>query len=476
MHRRYLIFAPLLFVCSIVVFLASKQLGLRLEPYWIALTALGIPLAMVVIRRFPAALIPPITFVGSFKVVPAASNLDFRDPTFWVLLLLLVTILVHALLTLVGIEHPSLGDRVHSQLGGIVSYLVFVGAVACSYLYSLAPEYGFRAMAHFVVFGSVLYFSSLFLVRTETDIRHLITSTLLLSLAIAGQEFFTRQPETVADPTRLDAGLHTGMGLLLLLLTPKCMRPCLPRPLLLVSIPWLAAGLTISIARGPTISCIVMVVLSLLTSKREIGFLPRKVMIVMLVLLVVPTVLVSLSWLQTTAPDKFGKKETELAKLLEFSDPGGTAGQRLALYKQALQGFAEKPFLGWGIGSFSVYARGTDARLYPHNLVLLVAMEQGLVGLATLAAFSVAVTRALKKTVAATQGEWVFLLWIVLYCLSVSMFSGSLDDQRELVLWCGVAFASWRILKLRVQERPRIAGEFARAAAPRLPRRLAYRH
>src|SRR5213596_3124377 len=112
MPRQYLIFALLLFVSSIVIFLASEQLGLRLEPYWIPLSALCIPLAMVVIRRFPAALIAPMIFVGDFKAVPAASNLDFRDPTVWALLLLLVTMLVHALLTLVGIEHPSLGDRV----------------------------------------------------------------------------------------------------------------------------------------------------------------------------------------------------------------------------------------------------------------------------------------------------------------------------------------------------------------------------
>jgi O-antigen ligase len=475
MPRTYFTFTLLLLGSSIVVFVVLEELGFHLEPYWIAIAALCIPLAVALIHRFPAALIPLI-FISEFKVQPAASNLDFHDPTLWALLLLLLTILVHALLTLVGIEHPPLGDLVRGQPGGIVTYLVFVGVVALSYLYSLAPEYGFKTMTHFVVFGSVLYFASLFLVRSEADIRHLITSTVLFAIVLAGYEFLFRQPETVEDPTKLGLGELTGTALLLLLLAPKAMRVRLPLPLLLLCVLWLVAGLTISIARGPMLSFIFMVVLSLLTSKRDSGLLPRKAMAVMLVVLVVPTFLVSLFWLRSTAPEKLERKEGELSKLLELSDPGGTAGKRLGYYKQALEGFEEKPILGWGSGSFGAYARGTDMRLYPHNLVLLVAMEQGLVGLTALAAFSVALAGALKKTIVATGGEWLFLLWIVLYCLSTSMFSGDLNDQRVLTLWCGVAFASWRILKLRFQEQPPVADESARVPPSMLPRSLVYRN
>jgi O-antigen ligase len=475
MNRQYLTFVLSSLICLVLIFLALEQLGLHVEPYWIALPVLCLPLIMLVIRRFPAALIPPVFFMGAFKLQPAASNLDFRDPTFWVLCLLCGTILVHALFALGGIDQPSLGDRVRGQHEGIVTYLFFMGVIAFSYLHTLAPEYGFIELTRLLAIGSVLYFSPLFLVRSETDIRHLITSLLLLSVVLTGHRFLRivhySDMGPTEDVTQIGSAELIGMSILLLLLPPKSMCAHVRRPLLMLCIPWLVAGLTVSIARGPLVSFIFTLIASLLISKPGIGLLSRKVMVIGLVVLVIPSFLVSLSWVHNTAQAKVETKEAELAKLLEFSDPGGTAGERLQFYKQALEGFAEQPFVGWGLGSFSVYATGRDMSLYPHNFVLQVAMEQGLLGLAALVGFAGALVRALRKTIAATRGEWIFFLWIILFLLGDAMFSGDLD-QRPLLLWCGMAFASWRILKLRLQEQQPVMNAFARDARLMIPRRF----
>src|SRR5207244_3678534 len=121
------------------------------------LLSLCLPLAIVLIRKFPAALIPPVIFVSIFKTRAAASNLDFSDPTFWALCVLLGTMLVYALLKFAGVDQPSLGEVVRAQRQGIVTYLSFVGVITFSYLYSLAPEYGFTELTHFIVIGSALY-------------------------------------------------------------------------------------------------------------------------------------------------------------------------------------------------------------------------------------------------------------------------------------------------------------------------------
>jgi O-antigen ligase len=460
--RSSFIAVLLLLVTCGVTFVTLEELGFPVEPYWMVLPVLVIPLAWLVIRRFPAALIPTLGCVGIFKVQAAASNLDFSDPTLWILFLLAGTILVHITLTLVGLERPSLGNLVRGQVGGVVTYLVFAGVIALSYLHSLAPEYGFKAMIRFVVIGSILFFAPFLLVRSERDIRHLLTGALLLSMLLVGHEFLVRQPETVEGASRLGQGEWIGTALLLLLLAPKSVRVPLPRSLLLICLLFLAIGLGISIARGPTLSFLFVLVFGLLTTKEEFGLLPRKTMAVILLLLTVPTVMVSSSFLEKAAPQELQRKKEELSKLAKFSDPGGTAGERLFYYKQALDGFGEKPFWGWGIGSFSVYSGGVDKRLYPHNLVLLVAMEQGLAGLAALTALSVAIACALKKIIVITGGEWRFLFWIVLFCLSTSMFSGDLDSQRALLMWCGVAFASSRMLSVRMQKQPQT---FAAATA-----------
>jgi O-antigen ligase len=480
MSRLYLILTLVLVAVSVGMFLTTEMLGGRVEPYWIALPVLCTPPVLLVVWRFPAGLIPPVMFMGSFKMQPAASNLDFRVPTLWALCLLLATMLVHALLTLAGNDRPSLSDLVRGQRQGIVTYLSFAGVVTFSYLYSRAPEYGFTELTHFLVIGSALYFSSLFLVRSEADIRHLTTSALLLSVALTGLRFLAisnysglavRPDGTIEDITRIAAGQLIGMTMLLLLLAPQSMCVRVPRQLLLVCLPWLAAGLTICLARGPILSFIVIIVVTLLTSKRQIGLLSRRVTLFGLVLLA-PVFLVSLSWVQRTetAQIKVAGKTGELANLLNLSDPGGSAGERLHFYKEAIEGFTEKPFVGWGLGSFSVYATRADTREYPHNLLLQIAMEQGLAGLIAFGALLVALFRTLKKTIAATHGEWIFFLWIVLYLMSTSMFSGDLDDQRPLMLWCGMAFCSWRILKLRSQQRP--VGVCARFTPPMLPSRL----
>jgi O-antigen ligase len=473
--RNHLILTLLVLVTSLLLFFLLTRPRVEVEPYWIAVLPLCILPMALAIRRFPAALLPMLIFMSDFKAQAAASNFDFRDPTFWTLCLLLATMLIYALLALSGIHEPSLSDLILSHREAISTYLLFVGVVAFSYLYSLAPEFGFTELTRFLVIGSVLYFSPLLLVRSESDIRHFTMSTLAFSLVVTVQRFVgvthysgtaLRGDGGVEDLTKIGTAELIGMGLLLLLLVPKSLRVRLPRHLLLLFVPWLVVGLTISIARGPILSFVFVVLLSSLTSKAEIGLLTRKVIVVGLVLVVLPIFLVSLKWVQETAPDKVEGKKTELVRVLELSDPGGSAGQRLEFYKQAIEGFAERPILGWGIGSFSVYATGRDTREYPHNLVLQVGMEQGVVGLAALAAFSIAVVRALKKINSASRGEWAFFVWVALYLLCVSMFSGDLDDQRPMLLWCGMSFASWRILKRRLPEQRHFVNPFARVARP----------
>lgn len=446
-QRPFTLYFTLLMVTSLAIFVTLKHYGFQPEPYWLALPILCVPPAMMVIRKYPAALIPPILYVGSFKSEPDQS-LSLTDPTFAALVLLCGTLVVHFLLAVLDLERPSMIERIKGQLGGIAAYGLFVAVVAFSYTYTRAPEYGFRAMTHFALIGSVVFFSAL-LVRDEKDFRHLIAVTLLFSMALVVYTVLTHRPETDADPTHIDVGVDSGLALLLLLLAPKSMRVPVPRWLLLLCVPLLAGGLVIAIARGPIVSFIVTMVIGFFVVEKRSAILSRAQMITVLALLTIPAIIVSVYWLQQNAPEKLETKSLEVSEMADMTSPGGTAGERLVYYQAAIKGFEEKPILGWGIGSFSTYARNTDMRLYPHNLVLMVAMEQGLVGLTALAIFLFAIGSAMRKTVKATRGEWGFLVCVMLYCFMTAAFSGSLDDQRELFLWAGLVFACRRIQKAK---------------------------
>src|SRR5215469_11481550 len=144
MSHCYLIFVLLCLVISVGIFTAMEMLGMQAASYWVALPILCIPGALLLVRKFPSALIPPVIFMGNLKSQPAASTFDLHDPTFWAVSALLVTMLVHAFLAVAGLDRPSLVERVHHARQGIITFLCFAGVVTASYLYSSAPEYGLR--------------------------------------------------------------------------------------------------------------------------------------------------------------------------------------------------------------------------------------------------------------------------------------------------------------------------------------------
>jgi len=142
----------------------------------------------------------------------------------------------------------------------------------------------------------------------------------------------------------------------------------------------------------------------------------------------------------------FSLKQSELEEFAWSENPGGTAGMRLAYYQAALEGFEEKPVLGWGTGAWPVYYWHEDKRTYPHNIFLETAFEQGLVGLVALLALLGAVFRRLFRFLGSEDGRFVFLFPVVLFCLIVTCFSGDIT-AKELWFWVGTVLAASRMMQ-----------------------------
>ncbi len=62
-------------------------------------------------------------------------------------------------------------------------------------------------------------------------------------------------------------------------------------------------------------------------------------------------------------------------------DGGTSGGSRIWLFENALRLWAETPFLGHGLGSFALQMGWVDNRAYPHNIILEILVEMGVVGL-----------------------------------------------------------------------------------------------
>ena len=111
--------------------------------------------------------------------------------------------------------------------------------------------------------------------------------------------------------------------------------------------------------------------------------------------------------------------------------------------------FTEAPLIGYGFGSFGIYYSGLDGNIYPHNLVLEILSELGLIGLFIFLLFCVFLLKS--STLALRSLFYLVCLYAFLNVLKSNNFS-------ELRLYFGVVFivlslkaSPYTILNIRIK-------------------------
>src|SRR5260370_5382518 len=198
------------------------------------------------------------------------------------------------------------------------------------------------------------------------------------------------------EVTQIGAGQAVGFGLLWLLF---CTRYSLRGLSLLISVRVLCGALIASVAGGSILVFVAVLVPFLCLRGVRAAVTATNVWLPVLLggLLAFAG---SLDWLQQqeAAQGKFATKRAEIEEVLRGSStPTYTAGRRLTLYRWALEMFAQKPLTGWGLGGWSYYALDRDIPAYPHNLVLEIAAEEGVMALPPLAPLFLTVFLALRR-------------------------------------------------------------------------------
>ena len=126
---------------------------------------------------------------------------------------------------------------------------------------------------------------------------------------------------------------------------------------------------------------------------------------------------------------------------------------RLDLFKSSFKAFYENPIIGLGIGGFSTYYSGVDCRLYPHNMILEIGSELGILGLTSyffLLAFCLTYFLTLRKKYT-KKGKYYFLLIAILaafiFMFLNTMISGDINDNRLFFVWFGIIYSIGRIFR-----------------------------
>ncbi len=421
------------------------------EPYWVLGLLVIVPLGFVLIRSHALLLMVALIYIGNFKAV-AAQGITFSDPTMVLLLLTLAGVLMEALLTFARIRRPSLASRFAGQGFPVVAYFALLAVIAASLLYTPAPQYGHMKVARFLGFDTALFLAPFVLIRTREHLRKMLVAFVALSIVLSAKviaDLLHPSAKLLAgdvDVTRIGDGMLIAIAILICLHYPLGRR--FGRMATLACIGCLVAGLIATAARSPLLSLLLVLGASLFILRSWVTALPPRVIIPGIALLMLISA-VAVFWMQQlpAARVKVEEKEAELRSATS-GEYFGTTGQRVTFYRTALGAFTAKPLLGWGVGGWSVYYYGEDKVGYPHNFVLELAVEQGMLGLSALILLAVGAAQALRKIYLARAHELIFILPVLAFCWVYNLVTGDLEN-RVLWFWFGVAFTCARLLRER---------------------------
>jgi O-antigen ligase len=425
---------------------------------WILAALASAPFLLIAMRKFRAGFIPPIIYAGYLKTAES-KGLSLTDPTIFALLLLCGSIVLELLFVITRRDHHWQREFL-TQWRGVASFGALAAVTAVSYLYSPAPAYGWDKLTRFLVISGILFFAPLVLIKKTDDVRHFTMAMLLCAILLSIKLLFGVNDASLFDPTghalssesrdvtQIGAGQVVGFGLLWLLFCPHC---SLRRLALMISVPLLCAALIASVARGPILFFLAVLVPFLFLRRVRAAVTSTNVWLPLLLggLLAFAG---SLYWLQRqeAAEGKLRTKKAEIEEVLRGSStPTYTAGRRLTLYRWAIRMFTEKPLTGWGLGGWSYYVLDRDVPAYPHNLVLEIAAEEGVIGLTALGILLLTVLLTMRR-IWRSSADLSFIAPVFAFSLLATMTSGDINVNRPLWLWCGVIFALAGIAQRRL--------------------------
>lgn len=419
--------------------------------------------------RFPEALLAVCAFMPQWKSSYPLSGLGGGvDLTLVALAFLLLLIAKQSLMHFSRLERQSITDLFRGQWLPLSLYAAFCAMVAISYTYTSAPEYGGTKLLRLLFIGTLLLLSGLVLIRDERSLRRFFQMFIVCSCITSLQLIFhleTRAVGAEGDITRIGAGWLIGIGVLLLLGYSYSRSKFISAMLIFACLPLLLVGLIASAARGPLIALFLLLPIWLILFDKRTTFFTR----VLVSGVLIASCAGAFVYLRAKDPGKYNSKLNEMVGMSEGRHTTGSATKRLRFYEETLQAIPDNLWLGQGVGSWSVVFTGKDTRDYPHNLFLETTFEEGLTGELLLLLFLFVVILAAYRAARASGFRYGVLTIIMMYCTTVTMFSGDLDDDRVIWLWAGVAIAVLRNMQTYYVLRRRVLARRSlrvRTAAP----------
>ncbi len=384
-------------------------------------------------------------FAGYYKADPRLAFLQtYIDLTLLFLFLSFLVFLYRLLRKPFAQKVPSGFNRT------AVFFSLLAACLLGGLLITQSEGYGLDKAMRFIILTGWAFFGTVFLITDYLSLRRFSWALVTISTLMAIDALFNYPGVgkvgfvTALGSNYIALARAGGFGLLatLVFLLPTERKPL--TKLSLWSIAVLQTWATLSAgARGPILALVVSLLVFFALSVR--GFPHLKVerfswklsMVLLIVVIIISAV----------GQELFSTLFFRAQVLTTYL--GESGAMRLDLYQGALNLWASSPIWGVGTGGFAVAVTGSDfIREYPHNIVLELAAETGLLGVLAFemmiyVAFSIGLA-SIKNSYGLARITARYLLVSSCFALLNAMVSGDLNDNRILFTWLGLMAATIR--------------------------------
>jgi len=422
----------------------------------IILTIVAVIILMIVIIKYPMmslGLFLSITFV---KGVLAYKYSFFRifDLTVMSVVLVLIAMMYSFM-------------RRKGQLRDIISiplcvFLLLAAILLFSLTYTSAPNYGFQKSTRFATLTLIAFIAPVFFAYSLKDLKLIVWILFVVGLILAVGTIIAPQAavlraSTSARGTFLEANPLVTAGKMA---TASIIAFCFVimahtskrlRAISLAIIPPMIVGMIITGSRGPLIGIALTLPIAMVVCKRHAS----KVWQLIVVSAIVIMFIASFAMLSEQITSRIASMWKSSYDLREATS------SRTYRFAWVIDHVAERPVFGHGAGAWSVDRWGVDERSYPHNIILELLYEGGLVGILTVSLFLWLIFRRWRQAarfvrlyeldIEAFQIVHIAGL-LFLYTLSQTMKSGDINDARFMFFCAGLVVASFSIVRRMAEE------------------------
>lgn len=385
---------------------------------------------------------------GVFKANFRYLNIDLipLDFTFFTALLLLLTLFTT--------------KRVRISVNKSQFYLILILGVFYSFMlisltYSVSRSYSYTKTFYFLT--NIIAFCYPFLVKdfdSRKFLRYFMWSTIIFSiLLLIAFHFEYRGDSSLQRPAFTDySGLTLGLaeisGLIFVLLATSSPDTGLfPKKYKLTLALLFFVILVLMGSRGPLlIALFLFLIYKALNLKSRFTVKRQTTNIILISLITLPFLIIAF---QPVIERAIFRMSVLLKGFFSNEGFGDSVSVRINLISISLQKITHDLIhfiAGYGIGSFNIVTTGVDARGYPHNIILEIMFELGLVGLLISLLFFIYFFMVRKN-------KSIVPVYSIIFLILNLLKSGSLVDMRILFSFLAIALLNENFKQKPINEK-----------------------